>query len=417
MNVTFPPKFQSLFESHRFKVFYGGRGGGKSWSIARAAVLDAYQHCHLWLCTREFQNSIKDSVYQILIDQIEDMELGPWFESTQQEIRCLLTGARFIFKGLHHNIQEIKSTEGVDRCWIEEAQNMSQESFDTLLPTIRRPGSEFWISFNPKDPVDAVYKLFIDDPRVRPFTAPTGSSVVKVNWDDNPWFPEVLEQQRLYDYHRDPAKYAWVWGGECRGLDELAIYKNVLVEGFDSPPINIPRETVRWRFGADWGFAKDPSTLIRSFVKDGVCYVDEEVYGMHIELDNIAAFWRQIPGADTHRVYADSARPETISHMRRQGFDCAPCTKYAGSVEEGISFLQNFSRIVVHPRCKRTAEEFRMYRWKVTKTTETIQRAPEDKNNHCMDALRYAYDEDINHKRRGLDIANETVDAFFQNGW
>lgn len=417
MNIVFPPKFQSLFEPHRYKVFYGGRGGAKSWSIARAAVLDAYQHKHLWLCTREFQNSIKDSVLQILVDQIQELGLSPWFESTQNEVRCNLTGARFIFKGLHHNIQEIKSTEGVDRCWIEEAQNMSQESMDTLLPTIRRPGSEFWISFNPKDPTDAVYKMFIENPDMVEFRPPPGAIITRVNWDDNPWFPEELEIQRRYDYETNPARYAWVWGGECRGLDELAIFRNVEVAGFDSPPIDIPAETVRWRFGADWGFAQHPSTLIRSFVKDGICYIDEEAYGMHIELDDIAKFWSTIPGAQTHRIYADSARPETISHMRKKGFDCQPCTKYKGSVEEGITFLQNFRKIVVHPRCKRTAEEFRLYRWKVLKTTEEIKRMPEDKNNHCMDALRYAYDEETNHKHRGLNIANETVAAFFSRGF
>lgn len=409
--VEIPDAFDGLFTPSRYKVYYGGRGSGKSWSMARAAIVDAISGNHLWLCAREFQNSIKDSVYQTLLDQIAGFKLQPFFKATNTEINCLATGSRFIFKGLHHNIHEIKSLEGVDRCWVEEAQNMSAMSLAVLIPTIRRENSEIWFSFNPYDPTDAVFQYFVDNGE-DDFAPPPDSIIRKVNWDENPYFPQALEAERLLMLERNPEGYGWVWEGECRSTDETTVFKNVAIDGFESPPIDTPREKVRWRFGADWGFAKDPSTLVRSFIKDGICFVDEEAYGFHVELDALPDLWRQIPGSSTHRVYADSARPETISHLRSKGFDARPCTKYAGSVEEGITYLQNFKKIVVHPRCKNLIRELRLYRWKVTKTTEEITKVPEDKNNHLIDALRYAYDEEINHKSRGLNISTNTVQKF-----
>lgn len=405
INLDFPHKFEGLFQPYSYKVFYGGRGGAKSWSFAQAAVIDAYTHNHLWLCTREFQSSIKDSVYQTIVDMIKHLGLEKWFQVTKAEIRCLLTGSRFIFKGLHHNIMEIKSLEGVDRCWVEEAQNMSKLSLKVLLPTIRKKGSEIWFSFNPYEETDAVYDYFIRRP------PPEDSIVVKVGWEDNPYFSNTrLEAERLHMLRTDPEGYAWVWGGNCRTMDETTIFRNVKVIGFDSPPINIPRERTLWRFGADWGFSKDPSTLVRTFIKDNDLYVDEEWYGENVEIEDIPNGWRKIEGAENHLIFADNSRPETISHMRRRGFRVRPCTKWQGSLEDGIAYMKKFDNIYVHPRCKHTAQEFRLYRWKVTKTDEEITRKPEDKDNHCIDAIRYSLDAEITHKRRNLDIDPHVAD-------
>lgn len=414
MNVTFPPKFQHLFEPHRYKVYHGGRGGAKSYSFAQAAILDAYSKKHRWLCTREFQNSVKDSVYQILVDTIKRFGVEPWFRITQSEIECLLTGSTFTFKGLQHQVQELKSFEGADRVWVEEAQNMSKKSLDVLIPTIRRPGSELWFSFNSYDETDAVYQKFIlNEP-------PEDSIVVQVNYYDNPWFPEVLEKERQECLKKSPEDYDWIWEGALRSIDETTIFKNVVVVPFESPAINIPREEVAWKFGLDFGYATDPSAFIRSFSRDGDCYIDRELLAepkKPIENDDYAEWLNKIPGARTHRIYGDSSRPETISHIRRAGYDIFPCTKYTGSIEEGIKFLQNFNRIVVHPSCPNAARELRRYRWEIKKTTQEITRKPRDKDNHLIDALRYAYDEDINHKRRGLNIANEAVHAFLTRGY
>lgn len=422
MNVTFPPKFQPLFEPHRYKVYHGGRGGAKSWSFARAAVLDAYTNKHRWLCTREFQNSVKESVYQILVDTIAEFGLTPWFRITLSEIECLLTGSVFTFKGLQHQVQELKSFEGADRVWIEEAQNMSKKSLDILIPTIRKPGSELWFSFNPYDETDAVYQKFIiHEP-------PEDSVVVQVNYYDNPWFPDVLEQERQECLKKNPEDYEWIWEGALRSIDETTIFKNVVIAPFESPAINIPLEQVAWKFGTDFGYANDPSAAVRSFPREGDCFIDRELIskpynvtdGMKyppVEIDDYANWLDKIPGFRSHRSYADSSRPETISHIRRAGYDIYPCTKYSGSVEEGIRFLQNFNRIVVHPSCPNVASELRHYRWEVKKTTEEIMKKPRDKDNHLIDALRYAYDEDINHKRRGLNIANSTVHQFLARGY
>jgi phage terminase large subunit len=406
IRTSLPMPFKALGDPARYKVYYGGRGGGKSYSFAKVLMCRAREKKLLILCAREYQNSIADSVYQLLINQAYEMGFADEFNFTKSEIVHNYSGSRFIFKGLHYNIAEIKSTEGVDICWVEEAVRLSRESLDVLIPTIRKEGSELWFSFNPENTHDPIYEKFI-------INAPPPNSVVrKVTFRDNPYFPQVLDDERAWLLQKDPAAYRWVWEGECRELDELNVYHNFVIEGFDSPPIDIPRETVRWRFGADWGFSQDPSTLIRAFSKDGICYIDQEAYGLHVELDDIPAFWDRIPGARTHRIYADNARPETISHMKRRGYNVYPCTKYSGSIEDGIAFLQNFKKIVVHPRCKHTAEEFRLYRWKVNKTMDAITRAPEDRFNHCMDAIRYAWDEEIVHKNKGLNISGTTIGRY-----
>lgn len=414
IDVDFPPKFQELFRPHRYKVYYGGRGGGKSWSFARAAILDAYSNRHRWLCTREFQKSVKESVYQILVDTIEELGLRPWFRITLTEIECLLTGSVFTFKGLQHQAQELKSFEGADRVWVEEAQNMSKRSLDILTPTIRRPGSEIWFSFNPYDETDAVYRKFIAN------EPPEDSIVALVNYSDNPWFPNVLEKERLECLEKSPEDYDWIWKGALRSLDETTIFKSVVVVPFESPAIDIPREEVSWKFGLDFGYAADPSAFIRSFPRDGDCYIDRELISDRkhpVENDDYEKWLEKIPGSRNHRIYGDSSRPETISHIRKFGYNIYPCTKYGGSVEEGIKYLQNFNRIVVHPSCPETASELRRYRWEVKRTTEEITKKPRDKDNHLIDALRYAYDEDINHKRRGLNISNEAVHAFLARGY
>lgn len=411
-DVEFPPAFQELFRAYRYKVYYGGRGGGKSWAIARYAIIDAITHCHLWLCTREFQSSIKDSVHNLLVAQINSLGLSQWFKVTQSEIICTWTGSRFIFKGLRHNVDEIKSTEGIDRCWVEEAQNMSEESLEILIPTIRREKSELIFSFNPKDATDAVYKKFIDNQEENSWAPPPDSFIRKVNWNENPYFPKVLDLERRWLLEHDPEAYAWVWGGECRVMDETTIFRNIVVEDFESPPIGLPKERVRWRFGADWGFGPDPCTLVRSFVRNGNLYVDQEAYEHGLGLKDLKDFWMRIPGAGRHMIIADNSRPETIVSMADQGFKVKGCKKYSGSIEEGITFLQSFPKIIVHPRCKHLIEEFRLYRWKVEKTSEEVTRKPVDKHNHCIDALRYAYDDSINHKSRGLRISSSVAQRF-----
>jgi phage terminase large subunit len=187
LNVEFPEKLEFLFEPSRYKVLYGGRGSGKSWGVARALLVIGLQKSIRVLCAREFQNSISDSVHALLADQIKSMGLEDFY-TVQNTSIFGANGTEFLFAGLKHNITKIKSFEGVDIAWIEEAQTTSKSSWDTLIPTIRKEGSEIWITFNPELDTDETYKRFVVSP-------PSQAVTQKVNWSDNHWFPKVLQEE------------------------------------------------------------------------------------------------------------------------------------------------------------------------------------------------------------------------------
>ena len=219
MRAQFPSKLKPLFKSARYKVFHGGRGSGKSWGVARALLILARQKKLRILCTREVQKSIKDSVHALLSDQITALGFGADFQILETEIRCTVTGSVFLFAGLsQHTVESVKSFEGCDIVWVEEAQSVSGKSWDVLVPTIRKPGSEIWITLNPQLESDETYQRFIAIP-------PPDSVVVEMNYMDNPWFPEVLEAERSHAQKTmKREKYAHIWEGKCMPAVEGAIY-------------------------------------------------------------------------------------------------------------------------------------------------------------------------------------------------
>lgn len=216
MKIQIPEKLQFLYHPARYKVGYGGRGGAKSWGFADASLIQGIKEKKLVLCAREFQNSIADSVHALLKNRIDHMNLGGFYEIQQNRI-IGANGTEFIFAGLRHNINKIKSIEGVDICWVEEAQTVSKASWDVLIPTIRKEGSEIWVSFNPELETDETYKRFVLNP-------PSNAVVVKVNWSDNPWFPEVLKQEMDDLKVRDEDAYLHVWEGHCKQTVEGAVF-------------------------------------------------------------------------------------------------------------------------------------------------------------------------------------------------
>lgn len=380
MSKTDP--FAEIWKPHRFKVFYGGRGSGKSWAVAQALVVMADLAKIRVLCCREIQNSIRDSSYQVLKDTAERLGIDGRFDFLEAEIRHKTTGSRFIFKGLFHNSQSIKSTEGVDIAWVEEAQTVSEESWSTLIPTIRKAGSEIWVTFNPLLADDPTTKRFIENP-------PPEAYVRKVNFDENPYFPPELRAQMEWDRANDYEGYLHVWEGFPRTISDAQIFKGrYVVEAF---PDEFGEHADRLFFGADFGFAKDPSTLVRCFIKDKKLYIDHEAYGVGVEIDELPALYRSVPGADKWPIKADAARPETISYLaNRAGFRISAAKKWQGSIEDGIAYLKSFDKIIIHPRCKHTAEEFRLYSYKVDKTTNEVLPIIVDKWNHVIDGIRYA---------------------------
>jgi len=366
-----------LTEKKRYKIAYGGRGSGKSWTVARCLILLAMQSKVRILCTRQLQTSIANSVHKLLSDSIELLGLSEYFEITRDTIRCY-NGSEFFFKGIQNNINEIKSIEGIDFCWVEEAQSVSNDSWEVLIPTIRKENSEIWITFNPDREEDATYQRFVKN-------TPPDSILQLVNYNDNAWFPEVLKKEMEYCKEVDFGKYEHIWLGKTVIDTEAQVYHGKFeLKEFETP------EKVTLYYGADWGFANDPTAVIRCFIKEQCLYIDYESGGVGIEFEELPSLFDKVPEIRKWDIRADAARPETISYMSRQGYKIKACPKWKGSVEDGIEYIRSFRRIYVHPRCKHTYEEFKFYSYKQDKNTGDILPVVLDKDNHYMDALRYA---------------------------
>ena len=370
--------FEPLLAPARYKGAYGGRGSGKSHFFAELMIEESISRKLDCVCLREIQRSLEFSVKRLLEIKIQTMNAGAYFEVQDKRILSR-HGGTIIFQGMqNHTADSIKSLEGFDRAWFEEAQTASQFSLDLLRPTIRKPDSELWFSWNPQNESDPIDLLLRGD------KPPPDLIIAEANYQDNPWLPDVLKAELIYDQKRDPDKYAHVWLGQYRKSSEARIFKNFVVEEFDRPAGTI------FRLGADWGFSVDPSVLVRCSLDGNRLYVDYESYMIGCEIVNLPDLFDRVPESRKWFIRADSARPETISYMQKNGYPkMQSAQKGKGSIEEGISFLQSFD-IVVHPRCKHLIDELNTYSYKRDPLTEEILPIIEDKNNHVIDALRYA---------------------------
>jgi phage terminase large subunit len=379
--VVIPAAFKAFRKPARYKVAYGGRGSAKSESVARILLLRGLEKKRRVLCARELQTSIKDSVHQTLLDIASDYGL-PYVEHRGELVAP--NGTRFIYRGLRHNITEIKSLKGITDVWLEEAQVVSDESWEILIPTIREEDSEIWVTFNPDQETDPTYQRCVVNPD-------PNSVVIKVNWDQNKFFPEVLRAEKDRLYALDPEAAAWIWGGNVRKLSEAVIFsKNYRVE-----PFVVDRRWTGPMLGVDWGFANDPTVMIECYHDEDehTLYVSHEAWGLHVENNELPDLFDQIPNARRHTSRADSARPETISHVKGMGYDnMVACKKGPGSVEDGIAWLKS-QNIVFHPRCVHAVEEAALYSYKRDPRTGDITTTIVDKHNHCWDAIRYACQE------------------------
>lgn len=376
------PIWAAPFKSpSRYKAAYGGRESGKSHQFAQMLVERCIIDHNLFAVgIREVQKSIAYSVKALIEQKIGAIGASEYFDIQDTVIKRRGGTGKIIFAGLQdHTADSLKSLEGVDIAWVEEAQSLSQRSLDILRPTIRKPGSELWFSWNPDTPSDPVDVFF------RGEFPPDDAIIIEVNYDKNPWFkfsPNAKELER--DRQRDPEKFAHVWLGKYKNFGSSVVFKNWECREFDTPPDAV------LRFGADWGFASDPSVLIRCYIVGRTLYVDYEVYEEQCEIIDLPTKFMQIPGAERWPIVADSSRPETISHMRRHGFPkIVPAVKGPRSVEDGVEWLKSFD-IVVHPRCEHTVRELTLYSYKIDKKTSTVLPELEDKDNHVIDALRYA---------------------------
>lgn len=382
LSVPTPAAFGFLFDpplgAYRYRGAYGGRGSAKSWQFARALLVHGVAQPLRILCAREYQASIRDSVHRVLADQIELLGLGNLY--TIQESAILgSNGTEFLFKGLRRDIAQIKSTEGIDIAWVEEAEAVSDHSWRVLIPTIRKPGSEIWVSFNPALESDATYQRFVVKP-------PERSMIRAVSYRDNPYFPAVLREEANALLRADPEAFAHVWGGKPWARSDAQVLAGkwrvaefTPGEGWQGP-----------YFGADWGFAHDPTTLVRLWTHDGRLYLEHEAGGVQLDTDATVRAFDEVPDARRYVIRADSARPETIAEMKKRGFRTEAAPKWSGSVQDGIQHLRSYTDIVIHPRCKRAIEEARLWRYKTDPRTEEVLPHLVAGNDHIWDAVRYA---------------------------
>ncbi|MEX6160687.1 PBSX family phage terminase large subunit [Proteus mirabilis] len=389
--IEIPPKLIPAFEgNYRYRCSHGGRGSAKTRTFALMTAIRGYMaamngQSGVILCAREYMNSLEESSMEEVKQAIRSVPwLNDFYELGEKYIRTKCRSVNYVFAGLRHNLDSIKSKARILIAWVDEAESVSEIAWTKLTPTVREAGSEIWVTWNPERDGSATDKRFRKNP-------PDNAIVVEMNYGDNPWFPSVLEEERLSDQERlDSATYAWIWeGAYLENSDKQVLANKYVVKSF---PDDLWQKADRLLFGADFGFAKDPNTLLRQFILNDCLYIEYEAYGIGVELDHMPAFYDKIPESRKWPIKADSARPETISYLKRQGFNISAAKKWQGSVEDGITHLRGFKQIIIHPRCKETAKEARLYSYKTDRITGEVLPVIEDKNNHCWDAVRYGLD-------------------------
>jgi phage terminase large subunit len=390
LNIDLPEKLSFFFEPHRYKVAYGGRGSGKSWGAAISLLALGAQKPLRILCAREFQNSISDSVHALLADQIRKLGLDGFYEVQNTAIYGK-NGTEFLFAGLKHNVTKIKSFEGVDICWVEEAQTTSKSSWDVLIPTIRKDGSEIWITFNPELDTDETYKRFVVAP-------PSNAKTVKVNYSDNPWFPEVLREEMEDLKARDVDAYLNVWEGNTRQVLDGAVYAKELRKAQEDNRIkdvlidkSIPVSTF-W----DLGWADMTSIWFVQTVSGGEVRVIDFYQDCQKPIDFYTALL-QTKGY----TYRDHWLPHDAEHKNMTGRSTKEIIEGMGlpvritpklSIADGI----NAARMLMNrcyfdqTKCAEGLQALRHYRYAVDPDTKMFSDKPlHDQHSHAADAFRY----------------------------
>jgi phage terminase large subunit len=371
-----------LTDDWRYLFLKGGRGSGKSHFISEYWIEQFLLNPNFRLvCIREIQRSLKFSSKQLLEDKIKLLGVEHLFESTINEIRFLNGDGIIIFQGMQdHTAESIKSLEGFDGAWVEEAQSLSHRSLQLLRPTIRKQGSKIAFTWNPRKETDAVDYFAMQE-------KPTKSLTIHINYHDNPFLPETLRYEAEEDQRRDPEVYAHVWLGGYDTKSEAQIFnKRWKVEEFE----------VNYKFGhpmhgLDFGFSTDSLACVRMYIMNNKLYISHEAGDTHIELNEIAEFLgKGIPDLAKYVIFADCSRPDSISYLKKHGLPMiAPCEKWSGSVEDGISYIKSFDEVIIHPRCKRTIEEFQNYEYKIDRNTGQVTSDIIDAWNHFIDSIRY----------------------------
>lgn len=394
------PRALKVFEDEsRFKVLYGGRDSGKSTQILNHFVLLSFNTGSRFLCIKKTARTIKQSIYSNVVDAIEQAGLEAYFTFTEAEITNKTTGAVFLFTGLLPTAKRIKSINNIQYAFIEEAAELSQDDWDIVIPTIREPGNQIFIAFNPEDGNEPVYQMFVQ-------SSPSNATVLKLNYTDNPFLSaesaEQIELTKQHDYER----YLHIYEGHPLRISDQVIFKDrYTITNFEA------EEPTTFYYGADFG-VKDPTVLVRCFIKANCLYIDYESYhsGSDASLQMIPLHWEaEVPGSRDHLITCDTNFPQTTMFLKSQNWRVKPVKKTR--VIDGINFLKSFDHIYIHPRCKNTAYEFATYSWKTDRLSGQLQPEPEDADNHAIDAIRYSL-ADVYHNRGRLTISQQNIRDF-----
>ena len=385
IDLNTAPIFEPLLESKRYKGAKGGRGSGKSHFFAECIIEAMLINPDTRVvCIREIQRSLKFSSKALIESKINSLGVSEYFEITLTEIRAKRGNGLIIFQGMQdHTADSIKSLEGFDIAWVEEAQNLSKRSLELLRPTIRKENSELWFSWNPENETDAVDSFF----KQMQENGATDFVLITANFSDNPFLPTELFNEQEYDRKFNPSTYEHIWLGGYNTKSDALIFKDKFrVENFSTDGLGNPYH------GLDFGFANDPTAAVRCYIHDRKLYISHEAGAVGLELDYTAEFLKErIENIHKYVIRADNARPESISYLKRHGLSMiTPTIKGKGSIEDGIEFIRSFEAIIIHERCVETAREFRLYSYKTDPHSGDILPQILDENNHYIDALRYA---------------------------
>jgi len=373
--INIPNEYRRLFDSDwREAAIYGGRFSLKSHTVARCLLIKARMKKTRVACFREFQNSIAESSYQLLLDLIKQYELHD-FKATHNSIINEINGSDFLFKGLWNNEQSIKSIEGIDIAWVEEAQTVSDKSLEVLTPTVRKDGSQIIYTYNRLLEEDPVHNRLVIQGR-------PNTLVINVNYDiaiKYGMMPDVILKEIEDDKERRPGLYKHKWLGEPYNL-EAKIYKDWQI--VDS----IPHEARLERYGLDFGYSNDPTAIVAVYKYNGGLILDEITYQKGLSNKQIADILTIQPKRAL--TIADSAEPKSIDEITAYGVSIMPSKKGRDSIMQGIQYVQD-QRISVTKRSINLIKEYRNYLWMTDKDGKIINE-PSPIFNHCMDAIRYA---------------------------
>jgi PBSX family phage terminase large subunit len=380
MEIQIPIEFKRLFDKDwREAAIYGGRGSLKSHTVARYLLIKARQMKTRVACFREYQNSISESSHQLLVDLINKYKLSE-FKVTDNSIINKINQSDFIFKGLHRNEQSIKSIEGIDIAWVEEAQTVSKKSIDVLTPTVRKPESKIIYTYNRLDEEDPVHKRLVIEGR-------PNTLIINVNYDTAMkygWFPEVLKAEMEDDKERRPALYKHKWLGEPNN-SEGRIFTD-----WDTEIDEVPKEARLVRYGIDFGYTIDPTVIEAIYYFNGMYIIDEVVYMKKLSNRNIADILLNLPRC---LVIADSAEPKSIDELAGYGINIVGAKKGQGSVSQGIQWVQE-QKVGLTRRSYKTKTAYLNYKWALDKDEKPLNE-PDDtihEWSNSMDAIRYGLD-------------------------